>query len=72
MERPPKSVLTDNDVHARLCGARDLLGQELGKTVRGQTALSTARRALVLLQIALVSAMETGDDQLPGVVPDND
>ena len=63
--------LTDNDVHDLLCKAREVLGSGESETVRGQTALIAARRALVLLQIALVSAMEAGT-HLSAVMPDDD
>ena len=58
----PNEKLTDNEVHDRLCAASDALGDQDAQTVQGQSALETARRALLLLQFALVKA---GDDYLP-------
>lgn len=58
----PDEKLSDNDVHALLCAASDALGGQDAQTTHGQSALETARRALLLLQFALVKA---GDDYLP-------
>lgn len=62
--------LSDDDVHALLVAAVYALGRADGATVRGDTALKAARRALALLQLSLVMAMEAGADQLPGVLPE--
>lgn len=50
--------LSDIDVYQRLIDASDALGEDTGETVRGDTALKAARRALTLLQMALVKAMD--------------
>ena len=50
--------LSDNHVHDRLCAASEIIGTATAETVHGQSALETARRALVLLQIALIKAAE--------------
>lgn len=62
--------LTDEDVHELLVAATYALGDAGGATVRGDTAIKAARRALALLQFALVSAMESGADQVHGVLPE--
>ncbi|GJE00548.1 hypothetical protein [Methylobacterium isbiliense] len=61
--------LTDEDVHDRLHAALEALGDGRPETIRGYTAHTAARRALALLQFALVAAMEAGSDHLPGVAP---
>lgn len=61
--------LTDEDVHDRLHAALEALGEGRPETLRGCTAYSAARRALVLLQLGLVAAMEADADHLPGVAP---
>ena len=53
--------LSDNQVHDLLVAAREALGNDDGLTVHGQTALKAARKALVLLQIGVVSAGEAID-----------
>jgi hypothetical protein len=61
--------LSDNEVHERLCAAAAALGHEPGRTMRGDTAIEAARRAMALLQLGLVAAMDAASDQVPGVLP---
>lgn len=68
MPRKRHPPLTDVEVHDRLCAAAEALGNATGATTRGNTALETARRALALLQLSLVHAMETRSDRLKGVI----
>lgn len=63
-----KQKLTDFEVHDRLVAAAEALGREEAETVRGRTALEAARRALTLLQVGLVYAVEAGEDKIPGVI----
>jgi len=67
MPRKRLQPLTDIEVHERLCAAAEAIGDASGVTIRGNTALETARRALVMLQLALVQAMEDRTDKLTGV-----
>lgn len=53
-ERP----LTDDEAHARLVAAAEALGYAPGLTTRANTALTTARTALVMLQLGLVKAQD--------------
>ena len=69
MRRAGKPPLGDTQAHDRLCAAREALGEEPGATVRANTALEAARRALTLLQIGLVLAMERNEDRIQGVLP---
>lgn len=55
--------LTDEQVYGRLHKALLDLGEEAGVSTVGDTALKTARRSLVLLQMSIVKAAE--DDQVP-------
>lgn len=50
--------LSDEDVHERLVRAAHALGSAPGETTRGDTALEAARKALRLLQLGLIAAME--------------
>jgi hypothetical protein len=50
--------LTDEQVHDRLVAAAEALGDAAGATTRGDTAITTARQALLILQISLVKAAE--------------
>lgn len=61
--------LSDNEIHGLLVAAGEALGREPGATVRGDTAIKAARRALVLLQFGLVAAMEQNSDTVPGIIP---
>jgi hypothetical protein len=60
-------LLTNNKVHDTFVAAHEVLGDAAGETVRRQTALKAARRALNLLQIDL-AAMEKGSDHVEGVI----
>ena len=66
MARKPRP-LSDTEVHDRLYAAAEALGDAPGATTRGNTAITTARRALVMLQLSLVKAMEESTDKLDGV-----
>lgn len=62
--------LTDEQVYARLHGALGEIGGE-GETALGDNTLKAARRALVLLQMGLVQAQETGSEKNRAIkVPD--
>lgn len=50
--------LTDEQAHDRLVAAREALGDDPGESTHASTALEAARRALVMLQLALVTSME--------------
>ena len=62
--------LTDNDVHERLYAALIAVGVDDAETVRGNTALEAARKALTLLMFGLVKSMDDGADTIEGVIPD--
>jgi hypothetical protein len=51
--------LSDVETHERLHAAAMALGKEGGLTPAANTALSSARLALIALQMALVRSMET-------------
>lgn len=55
---PTPDLLNDTQAHERLHLALLALGQEGGQSVAAATALTAARRALMLLQIGLVAASE--------------
>ena len=61
-----ETPLTDVQVHELLCAAADALGSAPGATVRGDTAIEAARKALALLQIALIAAVDAAADQGDG------
>jgi len=54
--------LSDNETHDRLVKAREALGEDAAETVHANTAIETARRSLVMLQIALVTMANTDGD----------
>lgn len=60
--------LSDNQVHDALYAAEQALGTAPGATVRGNTAIVTARNALRMLQIGLVAAMDKNADRIEGVI----
>lgn len=65
--------LSDNQVHDRLNAASEALGDAQGATVRGQTALETARKVLWNLQLAVLLGGERSTDPdapLPGFEPE--
>lgn len=64
--------LPDDDVHTRLVSATDALGTAPGKTTHGNTALVAARRALLMFQIALVTAMDKASGDLPPDATDSE
>lgn len=72
MMAPMPDRLSDNDVHERLTAAREALGEDEADTVRGNTAISAARRALVILTFGLVKAMDDESDKVDGVIPPGD
>lgn len=57
--------LNDIQVHDLLGDALQVLGDKEAATVRGDTALKTARRTLWLIQIGLLAAAEQDKDELP-------
>lgn len=63
---PPK--LTDTEAYDLLFKAREALGDQEAETVRANTALTTARRALAMLQFALLQASEQNTDHVEGVI----
>ena len=54
--------LSDDQVYERLHAALLALGREDGATVRGDTALKAARRAIVLLQMGHLAAQDRDSD----------
>lgn len=65
---PDDKPLSDTQVHDRLVAASYVLGSAPGATGRANTALEAARRALRLLQLGMVHAMEAQTDKIPGVI----
>lgn len=63
---PPK--LTDTEAYDLLFNAREALGDQEAETARANTALTTARRALAMLQFALLQASEQNTDHVEGVI----
>lgn len=59
-------------MHDRLHAALDALGDDDCETVRGDTAMAAARKALTLLQWGLVKAMENNTDVVEGIIPSDD
>ena len=55
MPRPP---ISDDEAYERLHAALTALGREDGQTTRGDTALKAARKALALLQMGLIAAID--------------
>lgn len=60
--------LTDDEVFDRLHAALMAIGEDTGESVRGDSALRVARRALTALQMALLMAQEAEADDLGCVV----
>jgi hypothetical protein len=58
-EKPP---LSDDEVYERIHAALLALGRDDGATVRGDTSLKAARKALTMLQLGLLAAMEKSID----------
>lgn len=65
---PPNRRLSDDDVYDLLFKAREALGDREAETVRANTALTTGRRALAMLQFALLQAGEENTDHVEGVI----
>ena len=59
--------LTNDEVYQRLHEAGLALGNAEGETVLGDTALRTARQAIVMLQMGMVKAEEAGRDTNPAI-----
>ena len=57
--------ISDDEIWERLARARDVLGEEPGATVAGNTALEEARKALAILTVGLVAAGEERDAATP-------
>ncbi|WP_146119567.1 hypothetical protein [Phyllobacterium phragmitis] len=55
--------LNDEQAYDRLHSALLAIGKEEGETVRGDTSLKAARRALTLLQMGLLKAMDDDSDK---------
>ncbi len=58
--------LNDEQVWNRLHAASEALGQAKGATVAGDTALTAARRALVLLQMGVLKSGEAEQEPFRG------
>ena len=64
--------LLDDQVYERLHAAYLALGREEGETVRGDTALKAARRALTLLQMGHLAAQDSADDKNQAIKAQDD
>lgn len=64
--------LSDNEVHDRLVAAERALGDRPASTTRGGTALSAARKALVVLQFGLIKASEENTGKIDCVIEGED
>lgn len=64
----PQPPLSDNEAHDRLIEARRALGDAPADTIRAETALATARKALDMLALGLLVAAERHSDDVPGVM----
>ena len=64
--------LSDDQVYERLHAAYLALGREKGETVRGDTALKAARRAIMLLQMGHLAAQDAGTDKNQAVKAQDD
>lgn len=64
--------LTDDQAYDRLHAALLAIGKEEGQTVRGNTSLKAARRALALLQMGLLKAMDEDSDRNAAIKDPND
>ncbi len=63
----PRAPLTDDEAHAALVAAGDILRGLTGLTVRADTTLEAARMMLATLTLALVAAMEDADGPNPAL-----
>lgn len=60
---PDKTLmLSDHQVYQRLIDASAMLGQAGAASTHGDTAIKAARKALVLIQMGLVKAMDDAAD----------
>jgi hypothetical protein len=59
--------IDDNAVYDLIFAAREALGEQRARSVRGETTLAAAKRALDLLMLGLLMASESGADAVPGV-----
>ncbi len=66
---PDDKPLSDTEAYDRLHAASLALGTAPGSTVRADTALRAARRAMSILQFGLVAAAEAGSDHVDGIIP---
>lgn len=64
--------LSDDQVYERLHAAYLALGREEGETVRGDTALKAARRAIMLLQMGHLAAQDSGGDKNQAIKAQDD
>jgi len=58
--------LNDEEVWNRLHAALEVLGAARGTTTAGDTALTAARRALVLLQMGVLKSAEADQEPFKG------
>ena len=56
--------LTDDEAYALLHAAWLALGQADGETIRADTAMKAARRALIFLQLGLLKAIDEDSDRV--------
>lgn len=64
---PDDKPLSDIEIDDLLTEARDLLGDRPGETMRGSTAISAARTALIAFRFGLLEAAERDEDETAGV-----
>jgi hypothetical protein len=62
LQEPP-APLTDDEAYERLHAALLALGTEAGASVAGDSALEAARRALRLLELGLLSAINRRENE---------
>jgi hypothetical protein len=67
---PPKTPLTDNEAHSLLTETRMMLAQSKGRTVRAETAIRAADKALLLLSLGLLMAAEQNSDDNLAIIKD--
>ena len=60
----PLPKLADNQIGDRLHAALEAIGTDEGETIRGNTALVTARQTLSLLEQGLLIAAERNSDDV--------
>lgn len=63
-ERPP---LSDDEAYEALYAAHLALGTAPGATVRADTALKAARKAMAILMFGLIKAGEDQSDRVEGI-----